>query len=902
MARHRKRQLRRAAAAARLLREQMTEQRLLPADCSWMDARTCYLRASYYVEHAPLLQKNWERVRQYYAHAAAAGYGWALYALGEMYQSGQGGSKDEAKALKCFEQAACQNVGGALLNLGLYFRSQGDSSKAQDFMRQALQRLMREAETGNSDACCNLGFMYANGLGVEVDGIRALAFLKRAVAQGMATAESNLGCLLLDGCKNVPKDTRRARYFLLRAALKGQMTAQNNLAYCYQLGEGGDVDYHKAHYWYHLAAAQGNHIASKNLGDMYHHAQGCFFDYDQARACYLKSALKGNPTALYNLAWIYLKPGRKVPKRPLPACQLLLKGIADPACLNELKRPATWSQSSPSRMARGLTLLKQRQYETALNVLEPLLNWRQLSTCALTVPAPDRAAVSVVSDNLITADTAESEYLLPEQCAQILQWRMLPELKQQLPALNAELHRLYTRATASAHSTSPGRMLFRWCALTAMAGSREAAELLALLYLSGQFVTRDLSRAHYCLTALRVQTPQANTPSSPASTQAARTGTPVPEDDTHVPQADTPDPFGFNALLRHLKTLQPDLMAASEIAVDLSSESRSAHSILQGLKMLLEVAPPAPESGQTTGVSALKPNSLPQVAVPPALSGLIRGCRELKLGHIPAAVKILAEAATNHKSMHQCQGQSMAAALPRLLALQLISLRTTTLADKESRIWLKQGCRLHLVTSLNIMGTLYQNLGAFDKADYWLRQAADYGNGNAMLALGDNLVMTGELFQPQPWPQPLAQVQRQSHRLQLSLLDMEPAGAAAIAASGSPVSCQAAALLSAQARLNLKEPGVPDKQEPQDYWNDDSWEMQALNWYLTSARLGADSHEGYLRAGLLILAAVTPIDSEQLILARFYLHKALEHQVPAATFYYKLLQLKDKGLTDQHLD
>jgi len=72
------------------------------------------------------------------------------------------------------------------------------------------------AEGGNAGCQWQVGFMYCNGLGVEVDYAQALPWLEKAAAQDDPNAVAMLGTMCLEG-KSVTPSWRRAREYWERA-------------------------------------------------------------------------------------------------------------------------------------------------------------------------------------------------------------------------------------------------------------------------------------------------------------------------------------------------------------------------------------------------------------------------------------------------------------------------------------------------------------------------------------------------------------------------------------------------------------------------------------------------------------------------------------------------------------
>jgi TPR repeat protein len=89
-----------------------------------------------------------------------------------------------------------------------------------------------------------------------------------AAEQGLADAQFNLGVMYHQG-QGVDVDYKKAIEWFENAAEQGHADAQRNLGFIYDQGQGVDVDYKKAIEWYEKAAEQGHAYAQYNLGIMY---------------------------------------------------------------------------------------------------------------------------------------------------------------------------------------------------------------------------------------------------------------------------------------------------------------------------------------------------------------------------------------------------------------------------------------------------------------------------------------------------------------------------------------------------------------------------------------------------------------------------------------------------------
>lgn len=145
--------------------------------------------------------------------------------------------------------------------LGLLFCFFATTSIAQT---KDIQQLKKEAQQGNANAQCDLGYAYFTGNGVT-------------------------------------KDTKQAVFWFRKAAEKGNITAQSNLAYCYQEGVGIAKDLKQAFVWQKKAAEQGDLMSQTNLGFYYEYGIGVAKNLDQAAAWYQKAANQGYAQAKENL-------------------------------------------------------------------------------------------------------------------------------------------------------------------------------------------------------------------------------------------------------------------------------------------------------------------------------------------------------------------------------------------------------------------------------------------------------------------------------------------------------------------------------------------------------------------------------------------------------------------------
>jgi uncharacterized protein len=275
----------------------------------------------YYDGHG--VAKDYQRAREWYEKAAAAGNGQAMANLGYIYMEGLGVTKDYNLARQWYEKGAVAGNGRAMAHLGYMYREGIGVTKDYE---QARQWLEKGVAAKDGRAMAYLGTMYEQGDGVPKDYERARQLFEQGAAAGDGRAMNNLGYLYASG-RGVPKDYLQARQWYEKAAAAGDANGMFNLGWLYNHGLGVSPDQQQARRWYENAAAGGNPAAMSDLGAMYANGKVVARDYQQARQWFEKAAAAGNATALSNLGMLY-EGGHGVPQDYQKARQLYEKAAA----------------------------------------------------------------------------------------------------------------------------------------------------------------------------------------------------------------------------------------------------------------------------------------------------------------------------------------------------------------------------------------------------------------------------------------------------------------------------------------------------------------------------------------------------------------------------------------------
>ena len=159
---------------------------------------------------------------------------------------------DYATAHRGFRNLAEQGDANAQYALGVMFDT--GEGVPQDYA-EALKWYRRAAEQGNDDAQNSLGNMFDSGEGVPQDYAEAMRWYRRAAEQGNAKAQFNLGVMFHSG-EGVPQDYAEAVRLYRLAAEQGNAVAQSILGLMFYIGEGVPQDHILAYTWLNLAASR----------------------------------------------------------------------------------------------------------------------------------------------------------------------------------------------------------------------------------------------------------------------------------------------------------------------------------------------------------------------------------------------------------------------------------------------------------------------------------------------------------------------------------------------------------------------------------------------------------------------------------------------------------------------
>jgi cell division septation protein DedD len=133
----------------------------------------------------------------------------AAFNLGQAFRLGRGVPADSGQATRWFEAAANKGHVDAQVSLGLLLFDSGERGAAMSWLRKA-------AAKGEPRALLVVGTALFNGDGMKQDRVLGYAYVSRAAAQGLATAQSTLA----DMDSLLPLEDRRKGVAIALAASK----------------------------------------------------------------------------------------------------------------------------------------------------------------------------------------------------------------------------------------------------------------------------------------------------------------------------------------------------------------------------------------------------------------------------------------------------------------------------------------------------------------------------------------------------------------------------------------------------------------------------------------------------------------------------------------------------------
>lgn len=248
------------------------------------------------------------------AEASAEKKGYLRYRIGKCHAYGHGTEQNYEESARWYQQAVADENPFAAYSLGgQYLRGQGVEQSDTEAYSLYYMAATHEKQP-NAYAQYQLGKMYRDGIGTEVDLEESSLWFAKAYAGFLAMEETvaddklyyRLGSMNMTGTGTV-MDLEQARYYFEKAAELGNADALYGLGKLYLKPEFTDYDPHEAVEYLEQAAAKGNAFAKYQLGKLL--CQGELVPKDIASGLPLLEELAQNGVtfASYIAGKVYLK-------------------------------------------------------------------------------------------------------------------------------------------------------------------------------------------------------------------------------------------------------------------------------------------------------------------------------------------------------------------------------------------------------------------------------------------------------------------------------------------------------------------------------------------------------------------------------------------------------------------
>lgn len=159
------------------------------------------------------------------------------------------------------EKLANQGDAKAQFTLGLMYDSGNGISKDDE---KAVEWYSKAVEQGYYYAQHNLGIKYYYGTGIDKDYQKAFELLSKAAEQGNDVSQFAVGLMYYEG-NGTEKDYKKAFEMFSKSSEQANTDAQYMLGLLYYYGQGTDPDYQKSLELFRKAAEQGSEDAKKVL-------------------------------------------------------------------------------------------------------------------------------------------------------------------------------------------------------------------------------------------------------------------------------------------------------------------------------------------------------------------------------------------------------------------------------------------------------------------------------------------------------------------------------------------------------------------------------------------------------------------------------------------------------------
>lgn len=242
-----------------------------------------------------------DRAREYLTTAIAGEHTPSMILMGELFEAGQLGEVNIAKAYDLYRQAAGLSDPLGMVKLGHCYEQ---GLFVEQDLKKAVVWYERATENGSQEGMAQLGRCYLNGIGVRKDERFGLEWYYKAAEANNLSAMSFLGEALLNGSSGIRENTKEGINWLKRAAEFGELSALVPLAIAYSDGTVGE-DLSLANTYLEEAAERGDTEAMYLFANNLRNGYGIAKNNKRAFEWYQKAANNEHLEAINQLAVFY---------------------------------------------------------------------------------------------------------------------------------------------------------------------------------------------------------------------------------------------------------------------------------------------------------------------------------------------------------------------------------------------------------------------------------------------------------------------------------------------------------------------------------------------------------------------------------------------------------------------
>lgn len=240
----------------------------------------------------------------------------AVYHLAVLKAIGSGVETNREESLVLLLKAADGGQALAQAEYGLHLEGLGYSANSLELLAKAAGYYMAAAKADEPMALCNLGLLYQRGSGVPTSEDKAASLYERCIQvyPESAASHNNLGLILQAKARRARAEGKTEEADALLVKMRQHFEAADQLGFAmaaYNLGqverEGIDKekDFVEAYRHHDDAANRGNITSRVILGEMLERGEGVPVSYSEAAYHYRVAALAGDLKALDRLCLFY---------------------------------------------------------------------------------------------------------------------------------------------------------------------------------------------------------------------------------------------------------------------------------------------------------------------------------------------------------------------------------------------------------------------------------------------------------------------------------------------------------------------------------------------------------------------------------------------------------------------